>query len=326
MNQILNNRGVYNLTQQELSQLLGISPQAIHLAMKKAGNEGVKVRNKTAYPPKTVRTFLEGRSVVYPKLVIAFQMLKGGSTKTSTAFNLAIRLHQYGAKVLCIDADPQGNLTDSFGFDVIDEPVLYNIAKGDVQIEDCIVNIAEGLDIIPSDFDNSALDFELTSKMRNVKSFFGNLISSVKDNYDFVIIDCNPSLSPLNISIALSADKVIIPVNPDKYSKKGLDKTVNELERMSTEYGQDIDYQLVFTLFDGREAISQKYLIEYGTNYKDRLISTVIRRSADVKNAVDAKKSIFEYTKAAVREDFDLVARDILGIRDLSKDRDGVNA
>lgn len=317
----LDNHLGYNLTQQELSQLLGVSPQAIHLAMKKAGNEGVKVRNKTAYSSNTVRNFLQSRSVVYPNLVIAFQMLKGGSTKTSTAFNLAIRLHQYGARVLCIDADPQGNLTDSFGFDVTDEPVLYNIAKGDANIHDCIININEGLDIIPSDFDNSALDFELTSKMRNVSSFFANTIAPVRNNYDFVIIDCNPSLSPLNISIALSADRVIIPVNPDKYSRKGLDKTVKELERMSTEYNQEIKYQLVFTLFDGREAISQKYLIEYGTTYKDRLISTVIRRSADVKNAVDAKKSIFEYTKAAVREDFDLVARDILGIRDLGKEK-----
>jgi chromosome partitioning protein len=244
-------------------------------------------------------------------------MLKGGSTKTSSAFNLAVRLNQYGAKVLVIDLDMQGNLTDAFGVQVTTGPVFYHIASGEADIQDAIVNVSENLDLVPSDFENSTLDFLITSRRLDLRRFIANSLAKVRDNYDYIIIDCNPALSSLNISIALSSDRIIIPVNPDKFAAKGLKKTIEELERVSQEYGQPIKYNLLYTLYDGREATSQKYLIEYGSEYKDLLIPTVIKRNADVKNALDQKKSIFDFPKASAREDFDLLARTILGFTPL---------
>lgn len=309
----------YFISQNEIADLFNISPQAISMAAKQKGIESFKDGNKAAFSPANVRTLMESRGVVYPSKVIAFQMLKGGSTKTSTAFNLAVRLNQYGAKVLCIDLDPQGNLTDSFCIDITNEPVFFHVASGECEIREAILNVGENLDLIPSDFENSTLDFVITSKNRDLRNFISNYLEQIKKSYDFIIIDCNPSLSPLNISIALACDEIVIPVNPDKYSAKGLKKTIEELDRIGREFKHTFDYSLLFTLFDGREATSQKYLIEYGTNYRDRLLPTVIKRNADVKNAIDQKKTIFDFKKAAAREDFDLLARDFLGLREVGK-------
>jgi chromosome partitioning protein len=304
------------LTQNEMASLLDISPQAISLYASKLELKSYRQQNKSAYSPLAVRKFFQARGFNYPKEVIAFQMLKGGSTKTSSAFNLAIRLNQYGAKVLCVDLDMQGNLSDALGIEVTEDHALFiHIARGEATIEETIIPICEGLDLIPSEFENSTLDYELSSKRKNLASFVKTELDKIRDNYDFIIIDCNPALSSLNISIALASDRIVIPVNPDRFSKRGLAKTITELERVGVDYKQPMDFSLLYTLYDARESSSQKYLIEYGSTYRDRLLSTVIKRNTDVKNAIDQKKSIFDFPRAPAREDFDLVARELLGWR-----------
>lgn len=305
----------YYITKGELADLFGITTHAVSVALKQNEIQTFKVGNKIAVNPVEARKFMDLRSVKFPQQVISFQMLKGGSTKTSSAFNLAVRLHQYGARVLAIDLDMQGNLSDAFGVKVKEEPVFIHVANNEATIQEAIIPLSKGLDIIPSDFENSTLDYLLTSKRSNLKTFVSNILKPVRKNYDFVIIDCNPALSSLNISIALACDKIIIPVNPDKFSSKGLKKTIEELERVSTEYSTTIDYKLLFTLFDGREAVSQKYLIEYGANYKDKLITTVIKKNTDVKTSIDNQQSIFDIKRAPAREDFDFFAREIMGVR-----------
>ena len=304
------------LTQNEIATLLEISPQAASIYASKLDLKPYRQQNKSAYSPFAVRKFLQARGFAYPKEVIAFQMLKGGSTKTSSAFNLAIRLNQYGAKVLCIDLDMQGNLSDALGVEVTEDHALFiHIARGEATIEETIVPICEGLDLIPSEFENSTLDYELSSKRKNLASFVRSELDKIRDKYDFIIIDCNPALSSLNISIALASDRIVIPVNPDRFSKRGLAKTITELERVGIDYKQTMEFSLLYTLYDARESSSQKYLIEYGSTYRDRLLSTVIKRNTDVKNAIDQKKSIFDFPRAPAREDFDLVARELLGWR-----------
>jgi len=305
--------GRYFIGQNEIAEVLGITSNAVSIAASKLGLQSQRLGKRATFSSAAARTFFEERAFKYPREIISFQMLKGGSTKTSSAFNLAVRLNQYGARILAIDLDMQGNLTDAFGIEVTNGPVFYHVAAGEADIKEAIHKVSENLDLIPSDFENSTLDFLITSKRFDLRRFIANALAKVRDSYDFIIIDCNPALSSLNISIALSCDRIVIPVNPDKFAAKGLKKTIEELERVSKEFGQPINYNLLYTLYDGREAISQKYLIEYGTEYKDRLIPTIIKRNADVKNALDQKKSIFDFPKAPAREDFDLLARGILG-------------
>jgi|GEM_PF-192051 len=300
------------LSQNELADFCAITSNAISMQSSKLGIKSSKIRNRAAFSSGQTRQLLASRGFTYPKETISFQMLKGGSTKTSSLFNLGVRLNQYGARVLAIDLDMQGNLTDAFGVDVGDRPVFIDIAEGDATLQEAIVPISENLDLIPSDFENSTLDFYLITKRVNAKTYMRDILSSVRANYDFILIDCNPALSSLNIAIALASDRVIIPVNPDKFSSKGLRKTVEELERVGKEHSTTIPYNLLFTLFDSREGSSQKYLIEYGSKYDGKLIESVIRRNVDVKNAFDLKRSIFDYPKALAREDFDAFARNLL--------------
>ena len=306
----------YFITQNELADLFDITPQAAATQIKKENIETFKSGNKTALCPSAARAFMTGRDIEYPSKIIAFQMLKGGSTKTSSAYNLAIRLNNYGAKVLVVELDMQGNMTDAFNVEVTEEiPVLYHVATNECTIEEAVININEGLDLIPSDFENSVLEHHIVSTRKNLQNFITDTLKPIRKNYDFIIFDCNPALSALNISIALASDQILIPVNPDRFSEKGLKVVLDEIDRISREYRKNIDFKLLFTLYDGREAISQKYLIKYGSEYEGKLISTLIRRNADVKNAIDSKKSIFDLKRAPAREDFDLFAREILNLR-----------
>ena len=307
------------ILQQDLADLFKISPQAASMWVRQHEIPTFSIGNKRALTPENARIFMGKREIKYGKQVIAFQMLKGGSTKTSSAFNLAIRLNQYGARVLCIDLDMQGNLSDAFGVDPgeMDAPIMVNVIKKECDIQDTVVPICEGLDLIPSDFDNSVLEIEMGSRKLDTRTFFSKVIAPIRDQYDYVVIDCNPSLSTVNISVALASDLVVIPVNPDKFALKGLNKTKEELLRMQSEYGKEINYKLLFTLYDARESSSQRYLLTYGAENVGKLISTIIRRNADVKNAIDRRQSIFDIKNAPAREDFDMFAREILGVRDL---------
>lgn len=315
----MSNQNKYYITQNELASLFDITPQAAATHIKKESIQTFKTGNKTSLSSNSTRQFMESRGYSYKSQVLAFQMLKGGSTKTSSAYNLAVRLNNYGARVLVIDLDMQGNMTDAFGVEITDESVFYHIATNEASIEETIIPISDGLDLIPSDFENSVIENLIVNSRKNLQTFIKNEIDKVRDNYDYIIIDCNPALSALNISIALACDTLLIPVNPDKFSEKGLKVVLSEIERIAEDYKKKIKFKLLFTLYDGREAISQKYLIKYGSEYEDHLISSLIRRNADVKNAIDQKKSIFDFKRAPAREDFDLFAQEILGIRNISE-------
>lgn len=305
----------YCITQPELAHALGLRNQAISIQANKLSLDGFKVGNRTAYSPDSVRNILESRGFKYPKQTISFQMLKGGSTKTSSAFNLAIRLNQYGARVLIIDSDSQGNMTSALGHEITgDDMVLFHLLSGAEPISAAIKPINEGLDLIPSDFDNSGIDLFLQSNRANLKKFIKGIISPVIDKYDFIIFDCNPALSSLNISIALASDLVIVPINPDPFSKMGLERVVEEFERMGRDYDCRIDYKLLYTLHDAREAASRKYLIDFGSRYEEKMFSTIIKKNTDVKTAIDRKRPIFDFQKAPARPDFDAFALEVLGL------------
>jgi chromosome partitioning protein len=305
----------YFITQPELARALGIRNQAIAMKAGRLALDGFRIGNRTAYSPSAVRRFFEDRGFIYPKQVISFQMLKGGSTKTSSAFNLAIRLNQYGAHVLVIDSDSQANLTSALGHQITGEDiVLFHVLTGEASLQEAIKPVNEGLDLIPSDYDNSGIDLFLQSHRANLKKFMREKLSPALQKYDFVIFDCNPALSSLNISIALASDTVIIPVNPDPFSRMGLEKVLEEFERTGKDYDQPINFKLLYTLHDAREAASRKYLIEFGGRFEERMFSTIIKRNTDVKTAIEKKRPIFDFRKAPARADFDSFALEVLGL------------
>jgi len=306
-------RSTFLLSQQDLCGAIGKTPQAISKYASSKGVSTEKINSKNrGYTNKGVRTILESFGFIYPSNTIAFQMLKGGSTKTIALVHLAVRLCHYGSRVCVIDLDPQGNASEALSVDTTEKPIFYDIITGNATVEDSIVNVSEGLDIIPSDFGNSGLDHFITSKQRNLATFVKVVVDKIKDQYDFILIDCNPSLSHINTSIALSSDYLIIPVNPNKFSYNGLTQTLKELLRINTEFNSAIDFKLLYTLFKERDNLSQKYLIKYGKNLKSKLISSIIKENTDVKKAIDENKFIFDKPKALSRQDFDLLAQEVL--------------
>ena len=273
--------------------------------------------NRKLVPSTGVRKLFEYRDFKYPKLNLSFQIVKGGVGKTSLSFSLAVRANHYGTRVLLIDFDQQGNLTRSFNIEDRERAVWLNIIRDNVKTKDAIVNIYPGLDLIPSNLNNSRLDVELTQSSSNLKDMIRDNISSIRDDYDLVIMDCPPAINKINTAATCASDLIIIPINPDPYAMDGLEFTLSELSRIKKEFKLTFDYRILWNRYDARERLGAIYMHEIAKQ-EDRfakLLPVVIRSDTSLKNAAFDSKSIFELPrKAQIREDIDQFSREILGI------------
>ena len=179
------------LSPKDLSVLLNVTPNLIYKLIQ-AGNIYVSDNgNRKKLPPSSVRQVLEERGFIYPKKMYALEGLKGGIGKTTLSIALAEGAARYGAKVLAIDLDMQGNMTEYFSSSKKESKVLVHVIKNEAKIEDIIQTDSEYLDFIPSSLDNSRLEVEL-NKTLNYKTFFRQLLAPILDRYDIVVIDCPP--------------------------------------------------------------------------------------------------------------------------------------
>jgi chromosome partitioning protein len=172
---------------------LELSVQAVHKQLKAKGLECPKLGNKSYITYAIAKQLF---SLNFNKKRIACQIVKGGTGKTTSIDNISSCANTYGARVLKVDADPQGNLSDANGIDADDHPVLIDVIKGECGIEDCIVNICDGIDIIPSRIENVILDNEIVNKRLPLDQLYANLLEPIADNYDFIFIDCPPTMAP----------------------------------------------------------------------------------------------------------------------------------
>jgi chromosome partitioning protein len=164
-------------------------------------------------------------------MVIAIANHKGGSGKTTTSINLGVALANLDKKVLLIDLDPQGNLSYSLGIDEI-LPTIFDVFTGDKEIQDVIIN-CEGADVIPANMDLADIELSIQS-VENRLFVLKNIIEPIKNQYDFILIDCSPSKSLLTINALVLADKVISTILLDVLSIQGLNqinKTVNDVKK-----------------------------------------------------------------------------------------------
>ena len=163
--------------------------------------------------------------------IIAIANQKGGVGKTTTAINLSACLAEKGQKVLAIDMDPQGNMTSGLGLDKDDvDKTIYDMIIGESEIEAVIKKeTIENLDILPSNVDLSAVEIELID-VENKEFIVNNSIQKIRDNYDFIIIDCPPSLSLLTINAMTTADSVLVPIQCEYYALEGLSQLIHTVE------------------------------------------------------------------------------------------------
>jgi chromosome partitioning protein len=299
--------------------VLGVTPQHVYSIIKTQNIDHYvnKKNRRKLLSPAGVRKLFEHRGYKYPNLNISFQIVKGGVGKTSLSFSLGVRAYQYGARVLVIDLDAQGNLTRSFNVDAKGKPIWINIYKDNMKVQDTLVTISENLHLIPSNLNNSGLDVEIFRSMNNIADIIKNTIAPIRDNYDLVIMDCPPTINMMNTAATCASDLIIIPINPDSYSMDRLEYTLFELKRIKKNYKIDCDYRIFWNRYDGRLKTALAYMsqLHQKDELGDKISSVVCRTDSALDKAVANCKSIFEMSKRSnIREDIDQFTSEVLGI------------
>ena len=213
--------------------------------------------------------------------IIAIANQKGGVGKTTTAINLSSSLASMGKKVLSLDMDPQGNMTSGLGVDKDEaEKTVYDLIIGNAGVEECICRDAlENIDVLPSNIDLSAAEIELIG-VDNKEYILKNEIDKVKDNYDFIIIDCPPALSMLTINAMTTADSVIVPIQCEYYALEGLSQLIHTIELVKERLNPHLEIEgVVFTMYDARTNLSMQVVENVKNNLNLKIFKTVIPRN-----------------------------------------------
>ena len=230
--------------------------------------------------------------------IIAIANQKGGVGKTTTAINLAASLAVLEKKVLIIDADPQANTTSGLNFDQEnkDHRTLYEILIGKIQASDALVQTElPQLHLIPSHINLVGAEIELL-EVKERESVLKNALASIRDNYDFIIIDCSPSLGLITVNCLTAADSVIIPVQPEFFALEGLAKLIQTIRIVQNGINSKLTIEgFVVTMYDGRTKIHNQVVDQLRDHFKDLVFKTVIQRSIRLSEAPSYGKPIILY-------------------------------
>ena len=247
--------------------------------------------------------------------IIAIANQKGGVGKTTTAINLSACLAEKGKRVLSVDMDPQGNMTSGLGLDKNSvDNTIYDLIIGEVTIEEAVKrNIHENLDIIPTSIDLSGAEIELLDE-ENKEYILKNALYKVKENYDFIIIDCPPSLSILTINAMTTADSVLVPIQCEYYALEGLSQLIHTVELVRDRLNQNLKIEgVVFTMYDARTNLSLQVVENVKDNLEQTIYKTIIPRNIRLAEAPSYGMPINHYdAKSAGAESYMKLAEEVM--------------
>ena len=248
-------------------------------------------------PIKTIKDKAPVKHVVGQTKVMAIINQKGGVGKSTTAINLSAALGELGKQVLLVDLDPQGNSSSGLGIEKSQvHNCVYDVLLNDVAIEDVIIpDVGEGLDLVPATINLAGAEVELVSEMAR-ENRLKDAVGSLRGKYDYVFIDCPPSLGLLTVNALVAADKLLIPIQCEFYALEGVTKLLDSMKRVKTRLNPSLDiFGVLLTMYDGRTTLS-KQVVEEVRNYFGKIVfDTLIPRTVKLSEAPSFGQPITQY-------------------------------
>ena len=233
--------------------------------------------------------------------IIAIANQKGGVGKTTTSLNLAASLGVLEKKVLLIDADPQANATSGLGFDLDEiEAGTYEVLEHQVLASAAILESeSPNLDVMPAHLDLVAAEIEIVD-YENREYMLKTALNEIKDQYDYIIIDCAPSLGLITLNALTAADSVIIPIQCEYFALEGLGKLLNTIKGIQQHHNKELDIEgLLLTMYDSRLRLSNQVLDEVNNHFPQMVFKTIITRNVRLSEAPSFGETIIQYDAAS---------------------------
>ena len=247
--------------------------------------------------------------------IIAIANQKGGVGKTTTSINLSSCIAAKRKKVLVVDIDPQGNTTSGYGIEKNDlDNTIYELMLGDCSIEDCIIkDVIENISILPSNVNLAAAEIELIGVDKK-EYILKNEIDWVKDRYDYIIIDCPPSLSLLTVNAMTTADSVLVPIQCEYYALEGLSQLIHTVNLVKERLNPNLEMEgVVFTMYDSRTNLSAQVVENVKSHLNQKVYRTVIPRNIRLAEAPSYGQPINIYDpKSAGAESYLALAEEVI--------------
>lgn len=247
--------------------------------------------------------------------IIAIANQKGGVGKSTTAINLSSCLGEMGKKVLTIDMDPQGNTTSGLGVEKEEqENTVYELLLGECEIEDCLIKLEyEGITLIPSNVNLAGAEIELIG-VENKEFILREQVEKIEEQYDFIVIDCPPSLNMLTINAMTTADTVLVPIQCEYYALEGLSQLMHTIELVQERLNPDLEMEgVVFTMYDARTNLSLQVVENVKNNLNQTIYKTIIPRNVRLAEAPSHGMPINYYdSRSSGAESYRLLAEEVI--------------